>query len=73
MGEAIKKKCERVAANNHGFENITKIKDIIVEKKEVEIEDNFPPLYVFQVCSSDFSWKEILKVKNVFEQQNSEH
>ena len=47
MGASAFKKCERVVADNPGFESITKIRDIIVGKKEVEIEDNFAQLSIY--------------------------
>ena len=38
VGASVKRKSERVVVNNPGFETIMKIKDIIVGKREVQIE-----------------------------------
>ena len=40
VGKAVSTKCDRVVKNNPGYENIVKIKDVIVGKEEVELERN---------------------------------
>ena len=40
VGLAVKSKCERILLNNPGFDTLKKIKEILIGKNEVNLEDN---------------------------------
>ena len=69
IGKLVSAKFDRIIKNNPGFQNVSKIRDIIVGKKEVEVEKTavqhakyfkYAPVTSVEVKKTFSKWKMIL-------------